>query len=73
VVVGFGDIRVLMMYSRPLIAAEASPFVLKQKDQKFKTEKTFCPRGQLPARFSVGRLRASFLDVIARRYDEATS
>jgi len=36
----------------------ASPFVLKQKDQKFKTEKTFCPQGQLPARFSVGPLRA---------------
>ena len=30
-----------MKCSRPLIAAGASPFALKQKDQKFKTEKTF--------------------------------
>jgi len=42
----------------PLIAARASSFVLTQKNQKVKTEKTFCPQGQLPARFSVGRLRA---------------
>jgi len=38
----------------PLIAAGASSFVLTQKNQKVKTEKTFCPQGQLPARFSVG-------------------
>jgi len=60
--------------SRPLIAAGASRysrvvcfywcewllrnFVLKQKDQKFKTKKTFRPLGKLPARFFVGRLRS---------------
>ncbi len=44
----------------PLIAAGATSFVLKQKKQKFKTEKTFRPRGQLPARFSVRPLRAFF-------------
>jgi len=43
---------------KPLIAAEASSFVLIQKNQKIKTEKTFSPQGQLPARFSVGRLRS---------------
>jgi hypothetical protein len=50
----------------PLIAAGASSFVLKQKNQKFKTEKTFCPQGQLPARFSVGPLRAFLLVVYAK-------
>jgi hypothetical protein len=50
-----------MNYSVPLIAAGATTFVLTQKKQKVKTEKTFCPEGQPPARFSVGRLRA-FLD-----------
>jgi len=33
----------------PLIAAAgASPFVLKQKDQKFKTEKSFSAQGKTP-------------------------
>jgi hypothetical protein len=32
-------------------------------NQKAKTEKTFCPRGLLPAQFSVGRLRA-FLGIV---------
>jgi len=36
----------------------ATSFVLKQKKQKFKTEKTFYPQGQLPARFSVWPLPA---------------
>jgi len=31
---------------------------MTQKNQKVKTEKTFCSQGQLPARFSVGPLRA---------------
>jgi hypothetical protein len=33
-------------------------FFLDKKQQKIKTEKTFCPRGQLLARFSVGPLPA---------------
>jgi hypothetical protein len=42
----------------PLVAAGASSFVLTQKNQKVKTEKTFCPQGLLLARFSVGPLRS---------------
>ena len=60
---GLGSISVSMNYSRPLITAGATSFVLKQKDQKFKTEKTFCPQVQLPARFSVGHLRAWMVDI----------
>jgi len=56
-----GKYYVIMKYSVPLIAAGATSFVLKQKKQKFKTEKTFYPQGQLPARFSVGRLRAGIV------------
>jgi hypothetical protein len=37
-----------MKYSRPLIAAGATTFFLIKKQQKIKTEKTFCPQGQLP-------------------------
>ena len=32
----------------------ASPFVLKQKDQKFKTEKTFCPQASSRPGFPSG-------------------
>jgi len=51
------DMLRLLSRMKPLIAAEASSFVLIQKNQKIKTEKTFSPQGQLPARFSVGPLR----------------
>ena len=51
---GVGEVFLLDEVFSPLIAAGASSFVLTQKNQKVKTEKTFCPQCQLPARFSVG-------------------
>jgi len=47
----------------PLIAAEATTFFLIKKNQKIKTEKTFCPQGLLPARFSVGPLGSWFNNI----------
>jgi len=56
------SVFVLIINSVPLIAAGATTFGLIQK-QKIKTEKTFSPLGQLPARFSVGRLPAFYFSL----------
>ena len=50
---------------QPLIAAEATSFLLIEKKQKIKPEKTFSPQAILPARFSVRPLPAfALFDIV---------